>query len=102
MLANAEIIAIGSEMLTHKRVDTNSLFITEHLNNLGVEVTAKHVVGDDLDRLTGAIRRALDSAQFVILSGGLGPTEDDLTREAVAAALHRHQVFHQEINDGIE
>jgi nicotinamide-nucleotide amidase len=99
---NAEIIAVGSEMLTHKRVDTNSLFITEQVNNLGVEVTAKHVIGDDIDRLTGAIRRAMDGAPFVILSGGLGPTEDDLTRDAVAAALGRRLVFNQAINDGIE
>src|SRR5215831_10409764 len=101
-VVNAEIIAVGSEMLTHKRVDTNSLFLTENLNNLGVEVTAKHVVGDDLDRLTGTIRRAMDAARFVILSGGLGPTEDDLTRDAVAATLNRHLVFNQAINDGIE
>lgn len=89
-------------MLTHKRVDTNSLFITEHLNNLGVEVTAKHVIGDEIERLTGAIRSAIDAAQFVILSGGLGPTEDDLTRDAVAAALNRRQIFNQAISDGIE
>jgi nicotinamide-nucleotide amidase len=99
---NAEIIAVGSEMLTHKRVDTNSLFLTEHLNNLGIEVMAKHVIGDDRDRLTTAIRRSMEGAQFVITSGGLGPTEDDLTRDAVAAALDRHLVFNQAINDGIE
>lgn len=99
---NAEIIAVGSEMLTHKRVDTNSLFLTEQLNNLGVEVTAKHVIGDDLERLAATIRRALDGAQFVILSGGLGPTEDDLTRDAVAMAIDRRQVFNSEICDGIE
>jgi nicotinamide-nucleotide amidase len=99
---NAEIIAVGSEMLTHKRVDTNSLFVTEQLNNLGVEVTAKHVIGDDLERLAGTIRRALGSAQFVIISGGLGPTEDDLTRDAVAMALDRRQVFNPAINEGIE
>src|SRR5580692_830959 len=99
---NAEIIAVGSEMLTHKRVDTNSLFITEQLNNLGVEVTAKHVIGDDLERLAGTIRRSLGSAQFVVLSGGLGPTEDDLTRDAVAMALDRRQIFNAAINDGIE
>jgi nicotinamide-nucleotide amidase len=99
---NAEIIAVGSEMLTHKRVDTNSLFITEQLNNLGVEVTAKHVIGDDLERLAGTIRRALGSAQFVVISGGLGPTEDDLTRDAVAMALDRRQVFNPAINDAIE
>jgi nicotinamide-nucleotide amidase len=99
---NAEIIAVGSEMLTHKRVDTNSLFLTEQLNNLGVEVTAKHVIGDDLERLAGTIRRALGSAQFVILSGGLGPTEDDLTRDAVAMALDRRQIFNPAINESIE
>src|SRR3954454_25206962 len=99
---NAEIIAVGSEMLTHKRVDTNSLFLTEQLNNLGIEVTAKHVIGDDLERLEGTIRRALGAAQFVILSGGLGPKADDLTREAVAVALDRKQVFNAEISYSIE
>jgi nicotinamide-nucleotide amidase len=99
---NAEIIAIGSEMLTHKRVDTNSLFLTEQLNNLGVEVTAKHVIGDDLERIAGTVRRALSGAEFVILSGGLGPTEDDLTRDAVGLALDRRLVFNTEICDGIE
>jgi nicotinamide-nucleotide amidase len=84
---NAEIIAVGSEMLTAGRVDTNSLFITDHLNSLGIEVTAKHVVGDDRERLVTAIRRSLSDADIVILSGGLGPTEDDLTRDAVAQAL---------------
>ena len=99
---NAEIIAVGSEMLTHKRVDTNSLFITEQLNNLGIEVTAKHVIGDDLERLAGTIRRALSAVPVVVISGGLGPTEDDLTRDAVALALDRRQVFNAAINDGIE
>jgi nicotinamide-nucleotide amidase len=99
---NAEIIAVGSEMLTHKRVDTNSLFLTEQLNNLGIEVTAKHVIGDDLERLAETIRRALGAAPIVVLSGGLGPTEDDLTRDAIALALDRRLVFNAGINDGIE
>lgn len=99
---NAEIIAVGSEMLTHKRVDTNSLFLTEQLNNLGIEVTAKHVIGDDLDRLAGTIRRSLGAAGMVILSGGLGPTEDDLTRDAIALAISRRLVFNPAINEGIE
>ena len=86
---NAEIIAVGSEMLTAGRLDTNSLFITEHLNSLGIEVTAKHVIGDDCNRLVTTIRRALDDAEIVILSGGLGPSEDDLTRDAVARAFGR-------------
>ena len=84
---NAEIVAVGSEMLTAGRLDTNSLFLTEQLNGLGVEVTAKHVIGDDRERLVTTIRRALGDADIVILSGGLGPTEDDLTRDAVAQAL---------------
>lgn len=99
---NAEIIAVGSEMLTHKRVDTNSLFLTEHLNNLGVEVVAKHVVGDDRNRIAGEILRALVTSQFVFISGGLGPTEDDLTRDAVAMALGREQKLDPAISDAIE
>jgi nicotinamide-nucleotide amidase len=84
---NAEIIAVGSEMLTAGRLDTNSLFITSHLNELGIEVTAKHVIGDDRCRLVTGILRCLGDADIVILSGGLGPTEDDLTRDSVAQAL---------------
>jgi nicotinamide-nucleotide amidase len=85
---NAEIIAIGSELLTPFRQDTNSLFLTAELNKLGVDVDYKTVVGDDRTRLTNIARIALDRADVVIFMGGLGPTEDDLTREAVAAALH--------------
>ncbi|HEY0161828.1 MAG TPA: competence/damage-inducible protein A [Edaphobacter sp.] len=83
----AEIIAAGSEMLTPHRQDTNSLFLTAQLNDLGVEVAFKTIVGDNIDHLTGAARTALSRADIVIFSGGLGPTEDDLTREAAAAAL---------------
>ena len=83
----AEIIAAGSEMLTPHRQDTNSLFLTAQLNSLGVEVAFKTIVGDNLAHLTNAARVALSRADIVIFSGGLGPTEDDLTREAVAAAL---------------
>jgi nicotinamide-nucleotide amidase len=99
---DAEIIAVGSELLTHERIDTNSLFITEQLNVLGIEVRRKVVVGDDRARLTEAIRDALSRAEIVVLSGGLGPTEDDLTRDAVADALGRKLVFSQEICDQIE
>jgi nicotinamide-nucleotide amidase len=85
----AEIIAVGSELLTPERVDTNSLIVTRHLNLLGVEIASKQVVGDDRARLTQAIRAALDRCDILILIGGLGPTEDDVTRDAVAAALDR-------------
>jgi len=87
MPKDAEIIAIGSEMLTPQRVDTNSLVVTEHLNLLGVEVVVKQVIGDDRARLTNAVRVAVERSDIVILIGGLGPTEDDVTREAVASAL---------------
>jgi nicotinamide-nucleotide amidase len=99
---NAEIIAVGSEMLTPDRLDTNSLFLTGQLNLLGIEVTAKHVIGDDRERLAAAIRRAVSAAQIVIVSGGLGPTEDDVTRDAVASAIERRQIFNAEISGGIE
>jgi nicotinamide-nucleotide amidase len=89
----AEIIAIGSELLTPERVDTNSLIVTRHLNLLGVEVAAKHVIGDDRAHLTEAIRTALERSDILILIGGLGPTEDDVTRDAVAAALGRKLVL---------
>src|SRR5208337_1024581 len=83
----SEIIAIGSEMLTPFRQDTNSLYLTERLNELGVTVAFKTIVGDRRKDLIGAIRNALGRTDIVILMGGLGPTEDDLTREAVAEAL---------------
>jgi nicotinamide-nucleotide amidase len=85
----AEIIAAGSEMLTPYRQDTNSLFLTAQLNDLGVTVAFKTIVGDSLEHLTSAARIALSRADIVLFSGGLGPTEDDLTREAAASALGR-------------
>src|SRR6202163_2879585 len=86
-MVNAEIIAVGSELLTPYRIDTNSLYLTEQLNLLGVEVIFKSVVGDDLRQLVGAAQHAFLRSDIVVFSGGLGPTEDDLTREAVAKAL---------------
>jgi nicotinamide-nucleotide amidase len=83
----AEIIAAGSEMLTPFRQDTNSLYLTAQLNDLGVQVAFKTIVGDSLEHLTDAARIALTRADIVLFSGGLGPTEDDLTREALAGAL---------------
>lgn len=99
---NAEIVAVGSEMLTPERVDTNSLYLTGELNNLGVEVVAKYVIGDHLERLRDAVRHVISRSEILIISGGLGPTEDDLTREAVAHALDRKLNFHQEIADALE
>ncbi len=85
----AEIIAVGSELLTPDRLDTNSLFLTEELNKLGIEVLRKTVVGDNRELLAEAFRDALNRVPVVIASGGLGPTEDDLTRETVAELLGR-------------
>lgn len=84
----AEIIAVGSELLTPYRQDTNSLFLTGRLNQLGIEVAFKTVIGDNRGHLVSAARIALERAELVIFMGGLGPTEDDLTREAVAEALN--------------
>ncbi len=84
---NAEIIAVGSEMLTPHRIDTNSLYLTEQLNLLGIDVVFKSVVGDNLRHLVAAAQHGLFRSDILIFSGGLGPTEDDLTREAVAEAL---------------
>jgi len=84
---NAEIIAVGSELLTPYRMDTNSLYLTEQLNLLGVEVIFKSIVGDNRRQLVAAAQHGLFRSDILIFSGGLGPTEDDLTREAVGEAL---------------
>jgi len=86
-LRRAAILAVGSEMLTPSRVDTNSLFITEQLDLLGIEVVFKAVVGDNRDELASAVRHVLARVDLVICSGGLGPTDDDVTREVVAQVL---------------
>src|ERR1700722_10712632 len=94
---DAEIIAIGSELLTPHRQDTNSLYLTEKLNELGVEVRFKCIVGDDVEGLTEAAKLAMQRSDIIIFSGGLGPTEDDLTRESVADALGLKLQRHPEI-----
>jgi nicotinamide-nucleotide amidase len=98
----ADIIAIGSEMLTPGRIDTNSLWLTERLNRRGIEVARKCIVGDDPTRLTLELGRSREASQVVIVTGGLGPTLDDLTRECAAAAVGRSLVFHPEILIWIE
>ena len=85
----AEIIAIGSELLTPYRLDTNSLFLTDGLNQVGIRVVHKAVVGDSLDDMRASFRQALDRADLIVACGGLGPTDDDRTREAVADLLGR-------------
>ena len=98
----AEIIAVGSELLTPDRIDTNSLFLTEELNKLGIEVLRKTIVGDNRELLAEAFRDALNRVPVVIASGGLGPTEDDLTRETVAELLGRRLQRNDDVVRAIE
>ncbi|MFZ1701463.1 MAG: competence/damage-inducible protein A [Pyrinomonadaceae bacterium] len=96
-MLSAEIIAIGSELLTPTKTDTNSLWLTEKLNDVGIEVMLKTIVGDDGARLEETVRDAVRRSDLVITTGGLGPTEDDITRQFTAAALDRELVYHNEI-----
>ena len=97
MTKTAEIVAIGSELLTPERTDTNSLWLTEKLNEAGVEVMLKTIVGDDEARLEETIRDALKRSDIVITTGGLGPTEDDVTRQVSARAVGRELAYHDEL-----
>jgi nicotinamide-nucleotide amidase len=99
---DAEIIAVGSELLTPFRQDTNSLYLTGKLNDLGTEVRFKTIVGDDAARLAEVFRCALGRSQLIILIGGLGPTEDDVNREVVAEVLGRPLHEEPEIRRRIE
>ncbi len=100
-MLTAEIIAIGSELLTPDRTDTNSLWLTEKLNGIGIEVKQKTVVGDDDARLEEAIKDALRRSPVIILTGGLGPTEDDITRKVAARALARRLIFDEKVLESI-
>ena len=100
-LRTAEVIAVGSELLGWTRLDTNSLFISEQLAALGIDMRAKAVVGDDRARLADVLKHALDRADLVVLTGGLGPTDDDLTREAVADVLGLPLIENEQIVDRI-
>ena len=83
----AEIIAVGSELLTSSHLDTNSLFITQQLNELGIEVIRKSVIGDRSEEIKRALNAGLKAAEIIVVTGGLGPTNDDITRETVAGIL---------------
>lgn len=98
---SAEIIAIGSEMLAPDRTDTNSLWLTDRLNRLGIEVKLKTVVGDDDARLEETIKDAARRSKVVITTGGLGPTEDDITRKITARALGRRLMLDESVLDEI-
>lgn len=100
-MLSAEIIAIGSELLTPSKTDTNSLWLTEKLNEIGIEVKLKTIVGDDEARLEETIKDALKRSDVVVSTGGLGPTEDDITRKVSARAVGRELVFKQELVDDL-
>ncbi len=96
-MLSAEIIAIGSELLTPTKTDTNSLWLTEKLNEIGIEVKLKTIVGDDEMRLEETIRDAVSRSHIVITTGGLGPTEDDITRKVSAKALDKKLIFKENL-----
>ena len=102
MIHRAAILAVGSELLTPARIDTNSLAITEQLERLGIIVAYKAVVGDDRDELAAAVRMALDRVDLLVCCGGLGPTDDDLTREVVAEVMGKPLHEDPRIVDRIE
>jgi nicotinamide-nucleotide amidase len=96
-MLTAEIIAVGSELLTPEKTDTNSLWLTGKLNEIGVEVKLKTIVGDDEARLEETIRDAVKRSDVVITTGGLGPTEDDVTRQVSGRAVGRELVYHDDL-----
>jgi len=100
-MLKAEIIAIGSELLTPHRTDTNSLWLTERLNSIGINVHQKTIVGDEENRLEEAIRDALQRSEVIISTGGLGPTEDDITRKVFARVTGRQLRLDYEILERI-
>jgi nicotinamide-nucleotide amidase len=100
-MLKAEIIAIGSELLTPHRTDTNSLWLTERLNSIGINVHQKTIVGDEENRLEEAIRDAISRSDVIISTGGLGPTEDDITRKVFARVTGRQLRLDYEILEGI-
>src|ERR1700724_2137772 len=98
----AEIIAVGSELLTPYRLDTNSLYLTDELNKLGIRLVHKSVVGDSPDEIRSSFRHAMNRSELIVSCGGLGPTDDDRTRETVADLLGRELHRNEEVLRGIQ
>jgi nicotinamide-nucleotide amidase len=96
-MLSAEIITIGSELLTPRFQDTNSIYLTEQLNAIGIPVVMKGIVGDNETYLEHAVRSALERTAVLIATGGLGPTEDDITRKVFARVLQRQLVLNEEV-----
>lgn len=100
-MPTAEIVAIGSELLTPYKTDSNGLWLTEQLLGLGIKVKLKTIVGDDLERLRETLSDALSRSDVVITTGGLGPTDDDVTRQGISLATERDLVFRPELLDDL-
>jgi len=98
----AEIITIGDEIINGEILDSNSAYIGDRLSGLGIEVAFKTSVGDDLKRITEAIKLSLERVDLVIATGGLGPTNDDLTKKGIVKAFKRNLVFHEDILKKVE
>lgn len=94
---NAEIVSIGTELLLGEITDTNATWIARQLRDIGVNLYYVTVVGDNLERITATLRQSLERSDLVITTGGLGPTVDDMTRQAVAAATGQELVFYDEL-----
>ena len=98
----AEIMGIGTELLMGELTDTNSSWIASRLPALGIELQWVSITGDDLTKLTEAFKRGMERSDIIFTTGGLGPTQDDLTREAIASALGETPVIQQEVVDDLE
>ena len=98
----AEIMGIGTELLMGEMTDTNSSWIASRLPALGIQLQWVSIIGDDLAMLTDAFKRGMERSDIIISTGGLGPTQDDLTREAIAAAFGETATIQQEVVDALE
>jgi nicotinamide-nucleotide amidase len=97
MMYRAEIIAVGDELLSGDVENTNTPFLVEQFRALGYDLIRINTVGDDIDRIARAIQDAMGAVKIIILTGGLGPTPDDVTREALAVAIGEPLEFRQEL-----
>ena len=97
-----ELIFVGTELLLGQIVNTNAAYLGEHLAGLGVDIYHSSVVGDNLDRIKNTVQTALDRSELVLITGGLGPTFDDITREGIAAAIQRELVYDPQLMAEIE
>ncbi|MCP4565987.1 MAG: competence/damage-inducible protein A, partial [FCB group bacterium] len=98
----AEILTIGDELLYGSRVDTNSAFLAERLDGIGLDIRYKSSVGDNLELMVEAINLALRRSDVVITTGGLGPTDDDITKNAICKVFKRNLIFHEDILDNLQ